>query len=164
MTRDDGSCGWALRAGAPLEAASHGADDDEDAPVVEPAYSDLLDADWLRRGTDALDPDDDLVDVGLTIDMTDGGDLDEGQAVDLDVGALLTSVPSESLDPADAGHAAADGLGALQELLLPDERGSCRREDDEEVGDDERFPVFDGFMAPRPSAPLDDDAEGPSEG
>jgi hypothetical protein len=145
---------------------SRGVDDEADeAPVLEPAYDDLLDEQWLQRG-DALDPGDDLVDIGLTIDMTDSEDLEDAQATELDVGSLLTSLPV--VEPVDGGEAGErDGseaaLGALQELLLPEE-SSGRRDENEEIGDDERFPAFDGLSAPRHPEPLDDDAEGPREG
>lgn len=146
--------------------ASGGADDQEDeSPVLEPEYGDLLDAQWLQRG-DTLDPGDDLVDIGLTIDMTDSEELDDGQAMELDVGSLLTSLPA--VEPVEGGEPGEReggdaALGALQELLLPED-GSGRHDDDEEIGNDERFPVFDGLSAPRHPTPLDDDAEGPREG
>jgi hypothetical protein len=155
--------------------ASRSAEEEEDAPVVEPEYGDLLDARWLDRGTADLDPEDDLVDIGLTIDLDDGDTADEAaQVTELDVGTLLTSLPAqeEASDPTaldEAERAEREqaersvGLGALQDLLLPDERGGRRREDDEAIGNDESFPVFDGLSAPRPPVPLDDDAEGPSD-
>jgi hypothetical protein len=59
----------------------------------------------------------------------------------------------------EGGEAA---LGALQELLLPEDGSQGR--DDDEIGNDERFPAFDGLSAPRPSVPADDDAEGPRDG
>jgi hypothetical protein len=188
--------------------ASHSADEEDDAPVVDPEYGDLLDAKWLERGTDALDPEDDLVDIGLTIDLDGGDDADDlAQMLDLDVGTLLTSLPEEdadiavpdivatelgasdmasiegaaldrAADTAALDRAALDraeradgehgdgsvGIGVLRGLLLPEERDGHRRDEDEAIGDDERFPVFEGVSASDPSAPLDDDAEGPSEG
>ena len=45
-------------------------DDEEDASAAE--YGDLLDAKWLEReGVDVLERDDELVDVGLTLDLDD---------------------------------------------------------------------------------------------
>jgi hypothetical protein len=161
---------WMIHDGRSLASnatseASRSADDDDDVPVADPQYGDLLDEQWLERGTDALDPDDDLVDIGLTIDMSDSGKLDEAQGLELDVGALLTSLPApDAVDFGDAPEReeGAVGIGALQELLLPEEQGT-RREDDEDAGLDEHFPAFDGMAAPRPVAPVDDDAEGPHE-
>lgn len=147
--------------------AGRSADEEDEAPVLDPEYGDLLDAQWLQRGSDALDPEDDLVDIGLTIDMSDADDLDEAQVTELDVGVLLTSLPAQELSDAEepAERVAPEGgLGALSELLLPEERGSRHREDDDEVGNDDHFPAFDGLSAPRPSGQLDDDAEGPHEG
>lgn len=143
--------------------ASRGTDEEDDAPVLDPEYGDLLDAQWLQR-SDALDPGDDLVDIGLTIDIADSVDLDEAQAMELDVGTLLTSLPAVEL--AEGGEATEReggeaALGALQDLLLPEDGSG--REDDDEIGNDERFPAFDGLSAPRPSQPLDDDAEGPRD-
>jgi hypothetical protein len=152
--------------------ASRSADEEEeqDAPVLDPEYGDLLDTQWLARGTDALDPEDDLVDIGLTIDLDDADNSDElAQMTELDVGTLLTSLPEQEEDALDLSldspervpRDASVGLGVLQDLLLPEERSERRREDDEAVGNDESFPVFDGVSAP--PVPLDDDADGPSE-
>lgn len=156
---------WTALASATSEA-SRGAEEEDDAPVLEPEYGDLLDAQWLQRGSDALDPEDDLVDIALTIDMSDSDDLDEAQAMELDVGALLTSLPAvELVDGAEAleREGGEGALGALQELLLLEEEAVRRRDDDEEIGNDERFPAFDGLSAPGPSGPIDDDAEGPRD-
>jgi hypothetical protein len=182
MTRDHGNVAFnsGLNSGlvsgiSRTSGASRSAEEEEDAPVVEPEYGDLLDARWLERGTEDLDPEDDLVDVGLTIDLDDGETSDEvAQVTELDVGTLLTSLPDQedaagvtALDEAE--HAEREhversvGVGALHDLLLPEERSGRRREDDEAIGNDDSFPVFDGLSAPRPAAPLDDDAEGPSE-
>ncbi len=165
MTTDGNSPRWPSLVSATAEA-SRGAGDEDEEPVLEPEYGDLLDAQWLDRGSESLDPEDDLVDIGLTIDMTDSGELDESQAMELDVGALLTPLPahdaSEVGDPAERDVDGAAGLGALQDVLLPDEPGASGRDDDE-VGNDERFPAFDGVSPPRPSGLLEDDAEGPHE-
>jgi hypothetical protein len=165
MTRDDESG----RSASFERAAAEGgrsADDEEEAPVLDPQYGDLLDAQWLQRGSDALDPDDDLVDIGLTIDMSDSDDSDEAQAMDLDVGTLLTSLPAHESELADLAEPAEReaGTGALHGLLLPEEGGVRRHDDDEEIGDDERFPAFEGLSAPGSATPPDDDAEGPPEG
>lgn len=147
-----------------MSQPGHGVDDEDEAPVLEPEYGDLLDAQWLQRGSDALDPEDDLVDIGLTIDIADTGDLDEAQAMELDVGSLLTSLPSLELsDPAEPEREGAEASLALHDLLLPEEGRGGRGEDDDEVGNDASFPVFDGISAPRPAGSLDDDAEGPQE-
>jgi hypothetical protein len=150
------------RAAAP--AASSG-EDDEDAPAAA-EYGDLLDAKWLEREVDVLEPEDDVVDVGLTLDLDDDDEDDENAyAVDLDVGTLLTSllptgVDSDSLDPAlNDGSLAAS---ALSDVLLPEERAAKERaEDDEAVGDDERFPAFDdaSLLSDRPAVD-DDGSEG----
>jgi hypothetical protein len=164
MTKDDDCERWASFECAAAEG-SRGADDEEEAPVLDPEYGDLLDTQWLGRDSDALDPEDDLVDIGLTIDMAGADDQDEAQAVELDVGALLTSLPGYDLESSDLGEPeqgeAAAG-GELHGLLLPEERGRSR-EDDDAVGDDERFPAFDGVAAPGSAAPPEDDAEGPHE-
>jgi hypothetical protein len=169
MTRDGSNCPLTSIVSA-TSGASRSAEEEEeqDAPVLDPEYGDLLDSQWLDRGTDALDPEDDLVDIGLTIDLDDADNSDElAQMTELDVGTLLTSLPEQEEDALDLSSAeraprdASVGLGVLQDLLLPEERSERRREDDEAVGDDEGFPVFDGVSSP--PAPLDDDADGPSE-
>lgn len=166
MIKDASSWRWASLVSTTSEASSS-ADEEDDAPVHEPEYGDLLDEQWLQRGSDALDPEDDLVDIALTIEMADSDDLDEANAMELDVGALLTPLPAQELPDGDetAEREGADrALGALQELLLPEEQGAARREEDEEIGDDERFPAFDDLSAPGHSGLPDDDAEGPHGG
>lgn len=174
MTRHGSNCPLTSIVSA-TNGASRSAEEEEerDAPVLDPEYGDLLDTQWLDRETDALDPEDDLVDIGLTIDLDDADNSDElAQMTELDVGTLLTSLPEQeedgsslSLDLSEqaerAPRDASVGLGVLQDLLLPEERSERRREDDEAVGNDESFPVFDGVSAP--PTPLDDDADGPSE-
>jgi hypothetical protein len=137
--------------------------DDADAIGHEPGYDDLLDRGWLERTADDAFEDEGagVEDIGLTIDLDGPSDDEDGaQVVDLDVGSLLTSLPSDGteLDLEPLGHERSDaaiGVGALREMLLPDSDDDGF--DDREVGDDERFPVFDDApgLAPRPS--LDDD-------
>jgi hypothetical protein len=168
----------ATSAGPSVEA------DDDDPPGGSVDHGDLLDAAWLQRADEDIGGDDDLVEVALTLDLDAADDVDElAQFVDLDVGALLTSLlpsagPSETVDtsseptprePNDASF----GLGALREHLLPEatldpaRAGQVQREDeaergddergDDEVGDDERFPVFEEVsMVPTPARSTDE--------
>jgi hypothetical protein len=154
-----------------------GTDDEDEAPAGDPEYADLLDGEWLERVADARERDDDLVDVGLTLDL-DAYD-DEGeqaQVMDLDVGVLLTSLPSVaregrgSVDGAVSDGAVSDGaepelgdgslsVGALRDVLLPEGRALRERvEDDDEIGDDEHFPAFELSPVLRPAE--DDSSEG----
>jgi hypothetical protein len=144
----------------------------DDLPAGEPEYGDLLDANWLERTADVLEIDDDLVDIGLTLDLAeqDGAD-EQAYALDLDVGTLLTSLPSAgdgsrdlspTSDPDAPERELGEGtlaLGALREVLLPEERATRQRvEDDEEIGEDDRFPAFEVSSAELP--PDDEDGEG----
>lgn len=140
--------------------------DMEDAEAVghEQSYDDLIDRGWLERKADDGDAEDErdaLNDIGLTIDLDDLDVEEEGaQIVDLDVGSLLTALPSDGteLDLEPHGHERGDATtGILHGMLLPESEGG---HDDREVGDDDRFPVFDdpSDIAPRPS--LDDDELG----
>lgn len=143
--------------------------DDPEAGASEAGYEDLLDHHWLERGSED-DLDDErtaLDDIGLTIDLDSARDEDDGaQVVDLDVGSLLTSLPSEGteldLEPGpllERGDATL-GVGVLRDVLLPEDDDDER--DDREVGDDERFPVFDD--AERQPRGSDDDSEiGPDD-
>jgi len=116
-----------------------------------------------------------LVDVGLSLELDDCDDDDElTQGMDLDVGILLTSLPappsrdggdasalsssdSTRSDPAEAEREIGDGalsLGALREVLLPEEHALGERaQDDDEVGDHEHFPAFESSPVLRPAAP-----------
>jgi hypothetical protein len=143
-------------------------EDEEEAPAGDPEYSDLLDTDWLERMADARERDDDLVDVGLTLDVADRDDADElAQVLDLDVGVLLTSLPSPvsrnagSAEGAEPERELGDGslsVGALRDVLLPEERAVRERaEDDDEVGDDGRFPAFESSSEQRPRVPGNED-------
>ena len=145
-------------------------EDEDDAPMGEPEYGDLLDADWLERTADALELDEDLVDVGLTLDLNQQDDADEHADADLDVGALLTSLPTSGVarDVSAASEADAverelgDGalaLGALRDVLLPEERAARQRsDDDDDVGQDDRFPAFEMSIAELPlELPSEDD-------
>jgi hypothetical protein len=136
--------------------------DDAEAVWEVPAYDDLIDRGWLERSAEN-GPEDEGAgpeEIGLTIDLDGPTDDEDGaQVVDLDVGSLLTSLPSDAteLDLELLGHERADavGVGALRDLLLPESDDDGL--EDAEVGDDERFPVFDDApgIAPRPGA--DDD-------
>lgn len=144
-----------------IESAGAARDDEEDAPAAA-EYGDLLDTKWLEREAGVLDPDDDLVDVGLTLDLDDDDDDDENAyVVDLDVGTLLTSLLPGVADADASEPALNDGslaAGALSEVLLPEERALRQRaEDDEAVGEHEQFPAFDESerLPARPA--LDDD-------
>ena len=140
-------------------------DDEEDAPAT-PEYGDLLDARWLEREAYVLEPDDDVVDVGLTLDLDDDDEDDENAyAVDLDVGTLLTSLLPAGADADSSESALNDGSlasGALSELLLPEDRAVKQRADDDEtVGNDEQFPAFDESDGlPERPAMDDDGSEG----
>jgi len=153
--------------------------DDDDPPGGSVDHGDLLDADWLQRQDEDITGEDDVVDVALTLDLDADDDADElAQILDLDVGPLLTSLlpsalASEGVDatfeliPREPNDAAF-GLGALREHLLPEgtveparigeaqlDEGSERGDD--EVGDDERFPVFEEASVSLPSAPPTDE-------
>ena len=161
--------------------------DDDDPPGGSDDHQDLLDTDWLQRADEDIAGDEDAVDVALTLDLDADDDADElAQILDLDVGPLLTSllpsalvtegVASEGVDRsfepmARDGHDVGFGVGALREHLLPErplapagagearEKESAERGDDE-VGDDERFPVWEEEVSmDLPSAPssADDD-------
>ena len=121
-------------------------DDDDDAPMVT-EYGDLLDAKWLEREGDELERDEELVEVGLTLDLNDEEDDDESAYVmDLDVGTLLTPLLPAEADADSAESEWNDGsltAGALRDVLLPEQAQRQRAEDDEAVGDDEQFPAFD---------------------
>lgn len=135
--------------------------DDPEALVHESEHDDLLDRGWLERTADD-DPEDDasVEDIGLTIDLDGPAMDDEGaQFLDLDVGSLLTSLPGGGdgveldLEPGDREGVA---VGTLRELLLPD---GDTDSDDREIGDDDRFPVFDDGAAIAPRPLHDDDAD-----
>jgi hypothetical protein len=161
---------------APVDASDAilSRDDEDEAPAGDPEYSDLLDTEWLERMADARERDDDLVDVGLTLDLTDRDEADElAQVLDLDVGILLTSLPAHvsrdgSPDGVEPERELGDGslsVGALRDLLLPEEHAVRERaEDDEEVGDDGRFPAFESSIEQGPRAPGADDDSSQGEG
>jgi hypothetical protein len=142
--------------------------EDAEAGSLQPGYEDLLDRHWLERAADD-DLDDERSaedDIGLTIDLDSSRDEEEGaQVVDLDVGSLLTSLPSEGteldLEPGPMLERADTtlGVGALRDVLLPEDEDE---RDDREVGDDERFPVFDDAER-QPRAPDDDSEIGPDD-
>lgn len=136
--------------------------EDAEAPLREPGYDDLIDHERLER-EEQDDWDDESAavdDVGLTIELDSPvSDEDGAQVVDLDVGSLLTSLPSEGteldLDVSNPPERAdvSFGVGALRDMLLPDDE---EERDDGEIGDDERFPVFDDD-ADHPLRPTSDD-------
>jgi hypothetical protein len=132
---------------------------DAEAGLGEPGYEDLIDHGWLERAANEAGDDAEnspLEDIGLTIELDAAPDDEDGaEVVDLDVGSLLTSLPSEGteLDLEGPGQERGDallGVGALHDVLLPEDDDE---HDDREVGDDDRFPVFDDDAEhPPPSA------------
>jgi hypothetical protein len=143
--------------------------EDAEAGLREPGFDDLIDRRWLERAADE-DWDDErspVDDIGLTIELDSAPDEDDGaQVVDLDVGSLLTSLPSEGteldLEPGlmqERGDAPL-GIGALRDVLLPDDDDE---HDDREVGDDERFPVFDEHAERQPRGSDDESEIGPDD-
>jgi hypothetical protein len=137
--------------------------DDPDVLMGEGSdFSEWLDPErlvWLAEDTDLDDEASGYIDVGLTLDL-DAADSGEElvQLMDLDVGALLTSLPLESTEldlDALAEFSGAFGVTALRELLLPDGAGgSVLDELADDIGDDERFPVFEESAIVIPLAPL----------
>ena len=155
--------------------------DEDDPPGGSVDHGDLLDADWLERADEDIAGEDDVVEVALTLDLDADDDADElAQILDLDVGPLLTSllssegVLSEGVDmnlelAARESNDVAFGLGALREHLLPEGTGDPARageaqweegseRGDDEVGDDERFPVFEEVSVVLPPAPVTEEA------
>jgi len=143
--------------------------EDAEAPVRETGYEDLIDSGRIERESDEGWDDERSVveDVGLTIELDSPADDDDGaQVVDLDVGSLLTSLPSDGteLDLDASLHERGEssfGSGVLRDVLLPEDDDE---HDDGEVGDDARFPAFDddAKRSPRPSS--DDEADiGPDD-
>ncbi len=149
--------------------------DDAEASGYEANHDDLLDRKWLDRAADEdVDEDVSSVDfIGLTIELNGpSADDDAAQVVDLDVGSLLTSLPGEETEldlvggaeSAQAGGEAA--LGVLRDMLLPD--ADEEESDDLEIGDDDRFPVFDDaadvtIRPGRGGADDERDREGPTD-
>jgi hypothetical protein len=154
----------------PMDAGLRPFDSDElsEAELFdrEPDYGDLIDSGWIDRAARIEELDDDRnnsLDVGLTLDLSGSDDDEElGQMVDLDVGALLTPLPRDldgDRDAArDGGSTEAFAIGALRDLLLPDE-SDAEIEQEQEI-DDERFPAFDDGPVPASSRTgSDDDAD-----
>lgn len=142
--------------------------DDAEANLHEPGYDDLIDRGWLDRVADD-GPEDEpacVEDIGLTIELDNPIEEDEGaQVVDLDVGSLFTSLPSEGTElDLETGllHDRGDGaeLSALRDMLLPEDD---EEQDDREVGDDDRFPVFDDEQRAFRLPPDDDPELGPDD-
>src|SRR6185295_2225570 len=107
-----------------------------------------------------------IEEVGLTIDLDELTSEEDGaQIVDLDVGSLLTPLPPDGveleLDPGPAHDRGALALGALRDMLLPEEDGGDG--DEHDGGDDDRFPVFDDspdrVSSAIPPRPANDDAD-----
>jgi hypothetical protein len=143
--------------------------DDAEAGLHEPGFDDLIDRRWLERGADE-DWDDErsvVDDIGLTIELDSAPDEEDGaQVVDLDVGSLLTSLPSEGTEldlepgPVQERGDSPLGIGALRDVLLPEDDDE---QDDREVGDDARFPVFDEHTERQPRVPDDESEIGPDD-
>jgi hypothetical protein len=126
----------------------------EGESLPAPEYSDLLDTAWLSRDFGTTDLDGNVVDeVGVVLDLGDFADDDDAAtALEFDVGSLLTPLAPESFGPGaqqalDSAHAESvlpdSFTGSLLPVsLLPQETAATDRGDDE-VGDDERFPVFE---------------------
>jgi hypothetical protein len=152
----------------PMDAGLRPFDSDElsEAELFdrEPDYGDLIDSGWIDRAARIEELDDDRnnsLDVGLTLDLSGSDDDEElGQMVDLDVGALLTPLPRDTEGDRDAardvGSTEAFAMGALRDLLLPDE-SDAEIEQEQEI-DDERFPAFDDAPVPASSRTGGDDA------
>lgn len=133
--------------------------DDPEAPLHEGmGYGDLLDTGWLDRADSAdLEEEAAYIDVGLTIELNgpEAGE-EQAQVVELDIGSLLTSLPSDAID--SEGEAARElgrfdgsfALNALSDMLLPEDvpGHASERSDhaEDEVGDDERFPAFEDSL------------------
>jgi hypothetical protein len=143
--------------------------EDAEAGLREPGFDDLIDRRWLERAAEE-DWDDEhspVDDIGLTIELDGSPDEDDGaQVVDLDVGSLLTSLPLEGteldLEPGPLPERADSplGIGALRDVLLPEDDDE---HDDREVGDDERFPVFDEHAERIPRGSDDESEIGPDD-
>jgi len=137
--------------------------EDPETLALEQEHDDLLDRRWLERP----ETDDDseersaLDDLGVTIELNASGAEDEAEEVDLDIGDLLEPLPGDGSDgDPSLGHErdSAFGVAALHDMLLPE---SEEEQDGRDVGDDERFPVFDdGAPAWRPVQGDDDSPEG----
>lgn len=130
-----------------LVAAPDSGPEDPDEP--EPDYRDLLDEAWLERTVDVEDMDEgtpEVDDAALTLDLADDDDEEEdaGQVVEFDVGSLLTLLPAGSGEGED-GALDVDMFG--DDLPAPLEGSG---DGDEEVGHDERFPVFDESLVAVP--------------
>lgn len=157
--------------------------DDPEAPLHEGmGYGDLLDAGWLDRadGDDLEEEGIAYIDVGLTLELG-GPEAGEelAQVLELDVGSLLTLLPGDLMLPGDASDSEGDvfrdrghpdgsfALNALRDMLLPDDvsgHASERRDHaEDEVGDDERFPVFEDSLIVTRQRPSPEEGEGVGE-
>ena len=138
--------------------------EDPETVALEQEHDDLLDRRWLDQPV--MDEDGEersaLDDLGVTIELNASGAEDEAEEVDLDIGDLLEPLPGDGTDgDPSLGHERADGafgIAALRDMLLPE---SEEEHDERDVGDDDRFPVFDaGAPAWRPAR---GDDEAPDE-
>lgn len=145
--------------------------DDPEAQLQEAnEYGDLLDSEWLQREVGEREEDEDgedesaYVEVGLTIDLNGPETGEElSRVVDLDVGALITSLPNESVEAdqeLSRELAASLAAHALNELGLPEPAEQGAEHAEEEHGDDERFPAFDDSLIVRREPPVSDDSDG----
>ena len=75
------------------------------------------------------------------------------------VSSDAVSSDAVSSDAVQSDGEATDGFqtGALQDLLLPEAGSEPHARGDDEIGDDERFPVFEDMPAERPSVSSGDD-------
>jgi len=143
--------------------------DDPETVTHDYGHDDLLDRGWLERTVED-DADDERArrdDFGLTIELGDVEDEDDPvQVLELDVGSLLTPLPADGTEldldlGAGLDRDGALGIGVLHDMLLPEEDDGGV--DDHEIGDDERFPVFDDSSDIEPRRAPDDAEEVPED-
>jgi hypothetical protein len=138
--------------------------EDPETLALEQAHDDLLDRRWLEQPATDDDGEDRsaLDDLGFTIELNASGAEGEAEEVDLDIGDLLEPLSGDGSDgDPSLGHERGDGafgVAALRDMLLPE---SDVEHDERDVGDDDRFPVFDdGAPAWRPPQGDDDGPDG----
>ena len=138
--------------------------EDPETLALEQEHDDLLDRRWLEQPVTDEDSEERsaLDDLGVTIELNASGAEDEAEEVDLDVGDLLEPLAGDGSDgDLSLGHDRGDGafgVAVLHDMLLPE---SEEEHDERDVGDDERFPVFDdGAPAWRPAHGDDDGPDG----
>jgi hypothetical protein len=138
--------------------------EDPETLALEQAHDDLLDRRWLERPV-VEDEDTDrsaLDDLGVTIELNAAGAEDEAEEVDLDIGEMLEPLSGDGADgDLPLGHERGDGafgVAVLRDMLLPERE---EEHDEHDVGDDDRFPVFDdGAPAWRPAQSDDEGPDG----